>query len=148
MSSDTGELGTGELGTDELGFDGIAFDALERTTPPAPPVSAPPPTVPQPAPPTGSAADLAAEVVGQLHAELLVAHRAALRVQTAWQDSALQALRAGGAVLPGAAPAAAAPVAGAVSGLFWSRTKAESRTQTRSSHSAAPKEMKSLLAPI
>jgi hypothetical protein len=95
-------------GTDELGFDGIAFDALE-TTPPAAPVAAPQATtVPQPAPATGPAADLAAEVVGQLHAELLVAHRAAVAVQTVWQDRALQALRAGGAVPPGVAPAAAA----------------------------------------
>jgi 3-hydroxymyristoyl/3-hydroxydecanoyl-(acyl carrier protein) dehydratase len=96
-------------GIDELGFDGVPFDALETT-----PQTGPAPTAaPQPgaAGPTAAAA-LVAEVVGQLRSELLVAHRAAVQVQQAWQESALRELRGG---TPGVAPAA--PSGGVTGGV-------------------------------
>jgi len=49
---------------------------------------------------TASAPDVAG-LVGELRAELVTAHRSAMEVQTAWQEAALAALRAGGP-LPGA----------------------------------------------
>jgi 3-hydroxymyristoyl/3-hydroxydecanoyl-(acyl carrier protein) dehydratase len=115
------------MSLDEITFDGEPFDALAGVAT-APPAQRPatPGSGETPAedhdPRTGSeavgnrpvpfrsvdhdpggstsAAGLTAELVGELRAGLMAAHRSAMEVQSAWQEAALAALRAGRPLAP------------------------------------------------
>ncbi|WP_226360454.1 beta-ketoacyl synthase [Pseudonocardia sp. ICBG1142] len=99
---------------DAIAFDGEPFDGGLPERParsgPEGPATGGLLTAAAPAAGQGTGTDvLTAQVVGELRAGVLAAHRAAVELQTAWQESALAAVR-GGRPQPG--PAAAGPVAG------------------------------------
>lgn len=118
------------MSLDEIVFDGEPFDALGgvATAPAAPAVDHDPRSGSEavenrPVPFRGvdhaSPESVAAELVGELRAGLLAAHRSAMEVQSAWQESALVALRAGHPIPPATGRSAAGH------GAASERTRAE-----------------------